>query len=129
MNWQYVELEEVYQIHSAIIKTAKTRASVRDFTLLHSAVERPKATYEGEDLYPTVFTKAAALLQSICWNHPFSDGNKRTAWLSTKRFLFLNSYSLNPKSKEAIDFMAYTDNQKPEFKEIVAWLKSHSKKI
>ena len=129
MNWQYVEIDEVYEIHAAIIETAKTKASIRDFTLLHSAVERPKATYEGQDLYPTVFTKAAALLQSICWNHPFSDGNKRTAWLTTKRFLYINGYRLNPKAKEAINFMAYTDNQKPEFKEIVTWLKFHSKKI
>ncbi|SRR5258708_2915430 len=129
MNWQYVEIDEVYEIHAAIIKAARTKASVRDFTLLHSAVERPKATYQGQDLYPTVFAKAAALLQSICWNHAFSDGNKRTAWLATKRFLYLNGYYLNPKTKEAVEFMSWTDNEKLEFNEIRSWLKLHSKKI
>ncbi|CAN5326719.1 hypothetical protein BH10PAT1_BH10PAT1_5520 [soil metagenome] len=129
MDWHHVEIDEVYEIHEALIKKAGTKASVRDFALLHSAVERPKATFEGKDLYPTIFAKAAALLQSLCWNHAFSDGNKRTAWLTTKRFLYLNGYHLKAKAKEGIEFMSWTDNQKPEFKEIMNWLKSHSNKI
>src|SRR3990170_3004730 len=93
MSWRYVDIAEVYEIHEAIIKRAGTKASVRDFSLLHSALERPKATYEEQDLYPTVFSKAAALLQSLCLNHAFTDGNKRTAWVSTKRFLRINGYN------------------------------------
>src|SRR3990170_6584006 len=94
MNWQYVEIDEVYRIHEAVITRAGTKASVRDFSLLHSSVERPKATFDGKDLYPTLFLKAASLLQSLCLNHPFTDGNKRTAWLSVKRFLYINGYQL-----------------------------------
>lgn len=129
MNSQYVDIVEVYEIHRAVINQAKTKASVRDFSLLHSAVERPKATFEGADLYPTVFTKAAALLQSICLNHAFSNGNKRTAWLATKRFLYLNGYHLRSEVKDAVGFMIYVDNQKPTLLKISSWLKSHSKKF
>lgn len=129
MNWQYVEIDEVYIIHKAIIKRAKTKASVRDFGLLHSAVERPKATYTGNDLYPTLFTKAASLLQSLCLNHPFTDGNKRTSWLSTKRFLYLNGYYLKAKKSDAVEFMLYVDNKKPKIHEIANWLKINSQKI
>ncbi len=125
---KFVPIEEVYEIHEAIIKQVGTKASVRDFTLLHSAVERPKATFDGKDLYPTIFTKAAALLQSICLNHPFTDGNKRSAWLSTKRFLFINGYHLRAEPKEGANFMVYVDNSKPELLEIARWLKDHSKK-
>ncbi len=125
MNWQYVSLEEIYAIHEAIVKIAGTKALVRDFALLHSASERPKATFFGKDLYPTTFLKAASLLQSLCLNHPFSDGNKRTAWLSTKRFLYLNGYYLKATSVKAADFMVYVDNQKPDIKEISSWLKAH----
>lgn len=125
-NWQTVSIEDVYEIHAALIKKAGTKASVRDFALLHSALERPKATYIGQDLYPTVFLKAAALLQSLCLNHPFTDGNKRTAWLTTKRFLHVNDYHLKSNRKEAADFMVYVDNSKPELKEISSWLRSHS---
>lgn len=129
MAWHSVDITEVYAIHEAIIKRAGTKALVRDFTLLHSAVERPKATFQGKDLYPTIFLKAGALLQSLCMNHPFTDGNKRTAWLSAKRFLKLNGYSLTSKAEEAIDFMIRVDNEQPDLLEISSWLKIHSKKI
>lgn len=129
MNWHYVNIEEVYSIHQAIIKRAKTKAGVRDFSLLHSAIERPKATYEGRDLYPTIFLKAASLLHSLCLNHPFTDGNKRTSWLTTKRFLHINGFQLKAKRKEAADFMVYVDNDKPKLIEIARWLANHSLKI
>ncbi len=128
MNWQYVDIEEVYLLHEAIIKRAGTKAGVRDFALLHSAVERPKATYNGQDLYPSVFAKAAALLQSLCMNHPFTDGNKRTAWGTTHRFLWINGFYLQAKPKEAADFMVMVDNKSPDFCTMVVWLKIHSEK-
>mgnify|MGYP001559632001 FL=1 len=126
MNWQIVNIEEAYRIHEIIIVRAGTKAAVRDFALLHSALERPKATYAGQDLYPTLFAKAAALLQSVCLNHPFTDGNKRTAWTVTHKFLWDNGYHLKSNRKEAADFMVYVDNSKPGVKEISSWLKSHS---
>ena len=129
MSWQYVEIDEVYLIHEAIIKKAKTKASVRDFSLLHSAVERSKASFLGKDLYPTYYLKAGALLQSLCMNHPFTDGNKRTAWLSTKRFLFINNFHLISNTKEAVSFMVSVDNDKLDLKTISLWIKKHSKKI
>ncbi len=129
MNLHKLDILEVYAIHEAIIKRAKTKASIRDFSLLHSAVERPYATFEGQDLYQTIFLKAGALVQSICLNHAFSDGNKRTAWLATKRFLWINGYHLKSETKEAVDFMIWIDNSHPELKKISNWLKNHSKKI
>lgn len=128
-NWQTVSIDQVYEIHKSIVIRAGTVASVRDFALLHSAVERSKATFMGRDLYPTVFLKAASLLQSLCLNHPFTDANKRTAWISTKRFLKVNGYHLKAARVEAADFMVYVDNSKPDIKEISSWLKSHSSKF
>lgn len=129
MSWRYVEIDEVYLIHARMIKRAGTKAGVRDFSLLHSAVERPKATYGGRELYPTIFAKAASLLQSLCMNHPFTDGNKRTAWLSTKRFLDINGYHLQATRMEGADFMVWVDNDKPELSEISVWLKEHAKRV
>lgn len=123
----FINIEEIYIIHEAIIARAQTKAAVRDFTLLHSAVERPKATFGGRPLYPTIFAMAAALLQSLCMNHPFTDGNKRTAWAATKRFLWLNGFHLTSKPKEAAAFMIRVDNEQPELREIALWLKSHCK--
>jgi len=129
MNWQYVDIGEAYTIHQLVIARAGTKASIRDFTLLHSAVERPKASFNGRDLYPTVWLKAAALLQSICLNHAFSDGNKRTAWTTAHRFLWKNNYHLRAKTKEAVNFMVEVDTKKPTVEFIAAWLKKRSKKI
>lgn len=129
MSLRYVDIKEVYWIHQLIIKRAGTKASVRDFTLLHSAVERCKATFAGKDLYPTIFEKAAALLQSLTFNHPFTDGNKRTAWSSTHKFLWDNGYLLKAKREDAINFMLTVDNEKSELPNISSWLKKHSKKI
>ena len=124
----FLDIEEAYAIHEAIISRAGTKAGVRDFSLLHSAVERPKATFTGRSLYPTLFAMAAALLQSLCMNHPFTDGNKRTAWATTKRFLWLNGYYLKAKPTEGADFMVMVDNEKPDLKAIASWLRSHCAK-
>jgi len=129
MNWQSVDIGQAVLIHQLIIKRAHTKAGVRDFALLHSALERPKATYGGQDLYPNIFAKAAGLLESLCQNHPFTDGNKRTSWTITHKFLWDNGYHLHAKRAEAVDFMVIVDNQKPDLIYISSWLKSHCKKF
>jgi death-on-curing protein len=63
---------------------------VRDVGLLASAVARPQASVFGQDAYPDIWAKAAALLQSIVSNHALVDGNKRLGWLATAVFLHLN---------------------------------------
>ena len=125
----FIDIAEVYEIHERILRRAKTKGGVRDFALLHSAVERPKATYSGRSLYPSIFSKAAALLQSICLNHPFTDGNKRTAWATCHRLLWVNGWHLRVLRKEAVGFMIRVDNQKPDALVISNWLRVHSKKI
>jgi len=130
MSLRYVEIQEVYLVHQLIIKHAGSKAGIRDFTLLHSAVERPKATFGGADMYPTIFDKAAALLQSLTLNNPFTDGNKRTAWSSAHKFLWDNGYHLKArKVTEAVEFMLKVDNEKTPLDKISSWLKTHSRKI
>lgn len=72
------------------------QVAVRDVGLLESAVARPAAAMFGEEAYPDLFDKAAALMQSLAVNHPFVDGNKRTAWLSTVVFLRIHGIELRP---------------------------------
>lgn len=128
MTWQRVSLEDVYQIHKHVIARAGTKAGVRDFALLHSAIERPNATFDGKSLYPTVWSKAAALMQSLCMNHPFTDGNKRTAWTATHRLLWINGIHLHAETKDAADFMVAVDNEQLELKIIADWLQNHATK-
>ncbi|MFJ2434215.1 type II toxin-antitoxin system death-on-curing family toxin [Streptomyces anulatus] len=69
---------------------------LRDAGLLESAAHRPSAAMFGEEAYPDLIDKAAALLQSLAVNHPLFDGNKRTAWLSCVTFLAMNGVELRP---------------------------------
>jgi len=68
--------------------------AVSDEGLLQSAIARPQTSVMGEDAYPTLWDKAAALLHSLARNHAFVDGNKRTAWASAWAFLRLNGIDL-----------------------------------
>jgi death-on-curing protein len=78
---------------------------VRDVGLLESAVHRPRASVLGQDAYPDVLTKAAALLHSLARNHPLVDGNKRLAWLATYVFCAKNGIELDPDDDAAYELM------------------------
>jgi death-on-curing protein len=75
---------------------------VRDVGLLGSAVARPRTTVGGRDAYPSVWLKAAALLQSIVNNHALVDGNKRLGWLATAVFLELNEASVRAANNDDV---------------------------
>lgn len=68
---------------------------VADYGLLDAAVARPQATVYGVDAYADLFTKAAALLQSLARDHALVDGNKRTAWAAAWTLLFINGTELD----------------------------------
>jgi death-on-curing protein len=74
---------------------------VRDIGLLESAVHRPQASVLGQDAYPDLFSKAAALPHSLARNHPLVDGNKRLAWLATYVFCAKNGVELDPDDDAA----------------------------
>jgi death-on-curing protein len=125
----YITLDEVYTIHERMIKIGGGRAMVRDFTLLHSAVERPKVMFGGNDLYPTLWLKAAALLQSLVMNHPFTDGNKRTGFFSTMFFIRRNGYGMEVTRKDIVGFSLHIDNGNPSLEDIAQWLEKHARKM
>ena len=80
-------------------------AEVRDVGLLESAVHRPRASVLGQDAYPDLLTKAAALMHSLARNHPLVDGNKRLAWLATYVFCAKNGLELDPDDDAAYDLV------------------------
>ena len=75
---------------------------MRDVGLLGSAVARPQTTAFGEDAYPDIWAKAAALLQSIVKNHALVDGNKRLGWLATAVFLEINGVEISRASNDDV---------------------------
>ncbi|MGW2306013.1 type II toxin-antitoxin system death-on-curing family toxin [Streptomyces sp. NPDC001809] len=94
MSCVYLSAEDVLAVAEHAVDDQDV--VVRDAGLLESAVHRPSAAMFGEEAYPDLLDKAAALLQSLAVNHPFLDGNKRTAWLSCVTFLAMNGVQLRP---------------------------------
>ena len=118
--------QNVIQIHFQVVEETGGSQGIRDVGLLDSAVERPKATFGGEDLYPTLELKAAALVHSLLLNHQFVDGNKRTAVVSMIEFLQLNGKAIKAEQKEVVDFALWVENKKPSLEEISLWIKKHT---
>lgn len=125
----FLELDEVLAIHHDQISKYGGSHGVRNLDLLISAIARPQATFGGEDLYPNVFAKAAALIHSLVLNHPFVDGNKRTAVVATARFLFINGFALKVTKGELVNLPIKIDSKELDLESAAFWLKKHSKKI
>lgn len=126
---KYLTTPQVLALHDQMVKRFGGSHGVRDLGLIESAVERPKATFDGEDLYPDIFTKAAALMHSLLKNHAFVDGNKRTAYSSCGVFLKLKGYKLQNMHKTSLKFAMNVENNSLELEEIADWLKKHSRKL
>ncbi|MDW5610003.1 MULTISPECIES: type II toxin-antitoxin system death-on-curing family toxin [Mycolicibacterium] len=75
---------------------------LRDFGLLDAAVTRPQMSAFGDDAFPSIHEKAAALLHGIARTHPFANGNKRTAWTATAMFYMVNGYNLHAEAGDII---------------------------
>lgn len=87
---KYLTANQVIAFHDILLKNFGGLTGVRDTNLLHSAPEAPKASFGGKDMYPSVYEKAPAYLYHLAKNHPFNDGNKRTAYVTALAFLKAN---------------------------------------
>ena len=96
---EFLDLDDVVHLAIALLGDP---APIRDIGLFGSAVARPQTTAFGEDAYPDIWTKAAALLHSIVKNHALVDGNKRLGWLATAVFLEINGVEISRASNDDV---------------------------
>lgn len=123
---KYLSPEQVLFIHSRLIQETGGSHNVRDMGMLLSAIARPRATYDQKELYPDLYSKAAALFQSLIGNHPFLDGNKRTAIVSAGLFLRLNGYAIETTQDELELFTLKAARGESSIDEMIAWFKENS---
>jgi len=97
---RFLTLMEVLELHRRVVEQSGGAFGIRDLGRLESAIAQPRMTFDGEDLYPNLLEKAAALGFSIIMNHPFLDGNKRTGHAATETFLVLNGLEINASVDE-----------------------------
>ena len=96
---EYLGIEDLVDL---TVRVLGDPSPIRDFGLLGSAAARPQTTVFGEDAYPDLRTKAAALLQSIVKSHPLVDGNKRLGWVATAVFLEINGVAASLAPNEDV---------------------------
>lgn len=121
-------LRQVLILHEEMVRRYGGSSGVRDQKMLESAIYRPLSTFAGNDLYPDIFFKTAALIQSIIKNHPFIDGNKRTAFAAAFIFMKKAGYDFTAKNKEVVDFAIRVANENLSVDEIATWIRKFSKK-
>lgn len=124
---RYLTTQEVIAINVAMIQRYSTgeQIGVKNPSLLESAVLRSQSSAFGDDAYPTIFEKAAALFESLGQNHPFQNGNKRTAFTSLVIFLRYNGLSFKMENKLAEDFTVDMVNHKYSFNGLVEIIQRH----
>jgi death-on-curing protein len=115
----YLTAEEVARFNAAEVG----ENLLADFGLLDSAIQRPQTTVGGHDAYPDIHTKAAALFHSITRNHPFIDGNKRTAVIAAYVFYGLNDHVRNASQDDMIALAVDTSEGLLDVDAIAALLK------
>ena len=126
---EYHTTSEVLLLHARLIQRTGGGGGVRDMGLLESALARPQATFDQNELYPDLWSKAAALMHSAIKNHPFVDGNKRTALTAAGLFLELNGYRLVASNQAALEFTQSAAVGRVELGEMARWLEVNSRPI
>jgi len=119
--------KQVLYLYQRIITQTGGTGGLRDEGLLESAVYRPQASFAGQDLYPDLFSKAAALGHSLILNHPFVDGNKRVGFEAMRLLLRLNGYDLRASLEAKYAFVMEIAKGKLTEQAIADWLTQHSR--
>ncbi|BAZ42723.1 putative death on curing protein [Calothrix sp. NIES-4101] len=126
---RYLTLDEVMSLHSRILKQSGGTEGVRDLGSLESALVQPEMTFGGQDLYPTLIDKAAALGFSLVMNHPFVDGNKRTGHAAMETFLVMNNLEIFARVEEQELVILSLAAGSLDRKEFTTWLESRVKAV
>ena len=127
MNWTWIEREAVLCIHEEQLLEHGGGHGIRDATLLDSALSRPQqlANYG----LPDAFDLAAAYAFGIARNHPFIDGNKRTAWVVARVFLILHGWDRSATDEQSYLIMIQLASGEIEQDAFAAWLRMNSRSI
>jgi len=126
---KYLSSEQVLFIHARLIAETGGSHGLLDLARLEAAVNRPQAVFEGKDLYPDIFLKAAALLDSLVNNHPFIDGKKRTGISTAALFLQANGWRLTARNDELVEFTLQVAVSHPDIFNLSEWFRQHGSQI
>ena len=122
---RYVTLSEVLEIYIRVMQQSGGTLGILDLGALESAVAQPRMTFGGAELYPTIIEKAAALGFSLIQNHPFVDGNKRTAHAAMETFLVVNGGEISATVDEQEEVILQVASGGIGRDAFTHWLRNH----
>ena len=122
-------VQDIYELHRELEDAFVLSSGVRDENLLASAVNTPFQTFMGNDLYPSIYDKAAQLCYGIANNHPFTDGNKRTALHSMYVYLIINGFDITASQQDVENLIINVAAGNITNTELAYWLKVNTKEI
>ena len=117
--------EQILMLHSQLIQQTGGSDGVRDYNLLESALETPFQSFGGEELYPTIQSKAARLGYGLIKNHCMIDGNKRIGTHAMLVFLALNGIELSYTQRELYETILDIAAGKLEYEDLLEWILKH----
>ena len=120
-----IDLEKAEEVHDNVIYEFGGSNGIRDKGLLLSALARPYATFDQQDLYPTAVEKAAAVFESIIINHPFIDGNKRTAYVLLRLTLLDFDLDISASQNEKYEMSIAASKGELGIEEIKQWIQEN----
>ena len=123
---RYLSISEVLELHERLILSSGGSTGIRDLGALESAVDQPYVTFDQQDLYPDLISKAAAICFSLVMNHPFLDGNKRVGHAAMETFLVLNGADFICSFNEQEHIMLDLAAGKIDRAEFTNWVKKHT---
>ena len=119
--------EQILMLHAQLINQTGGSNGVRDYSLLESAIESPFQSFDGEELYPTIQSKAARLGFCLIKNHWMVDGNKRIGAHAMLVLLKLNGIDLKYTQKELYETILYVADGSLEYEDLLQWVLDHQK--
>jgi death on curing protein len=126
---RYLTISEILELYRQVMETSGGTVGILSMSALESAIAQPHATFNGEELYPTVIEKAAALGFSLVMNHAFVDGNKRIGHVAMETFLVLNGFELNASTDEQETIILGLASGKFKREEFTKWVKNQLKPL
>jgi death on curing protein len=124
-----INIEIVKYFHSILINEFGGSNGIRDLNALKAAIQRPYSTFDGKDLYPTIYDKAAALVESLVKNHAFIDGNKRIGYVMLRFFLIESGYDLSASQTDKYNFIIEISKGNLGFEGIKEWIARNAQEI
>lgn len=124
-----LEYQQALLVYRRVMEETGGSPGIRDEGLLLAALARPRASFGGEDLYPTLFEKAAALAESLVRSHPFVDGNKRMALACLRTMLKMNGYQVVASQDAKVQLILRIVGKQVTVQDVAEWLKQHSRRL